>query len=326
MGSNNSNSTCFFLYEGKTEIVFFSRIFKEVLVDKKFKVIHKNLNGVTGITKKVKAALRGFLEDPNYTDRGIIHVLVAYDRDGARSVEGRLDLDVLRKDFLNLERIGSIEEVVATEDMESWLFHDIEGLYQYLNVPKKQQQKKRYSNVDSTNCALLSELFRKHRGEFYRKGENARPVIDALDIHKIYENCNDLRSAIELLKSNCEGICEVTVDMEINLSNSHFLNEGTYTTFEEFYTLLIGSTSGRNIVPSKYAVIYVYVNPSLNITDVPIVSWLTDTFLLSDGIEVIINNNAFIKEAYDSCCDSSRYDVEHIKGISGCTDIEISFK
>jgi Domain of unknown function (DUF4276) len=326
MGPINSSSICFFLYEGKTEIVFYSRIFREVLNDKKFKVIPKNLNGSTGITAKVKSAILGFLDNPNYLDRGLIHILVAYDRDGNRNIDGRLNIDVLRKDFLSHDRIGSIEEVIATEDIESWLFHDVEGLFKYLKVPKPQQNKKKFLNVDATNCALLSELFRKYRGEFYRKGENAKPVIDSLDINKIYENCDDLRSAIELLKSNCEGTCEVTYDLEVNLSNSHYLNEGDFTSLDDFYKVIIGANSTRNIVPDKYNKIFVYINPSLNITDIPIVDWLTDSFLLMDGVEVVINNDAFIKEVYDSCEKDVKRDVEHLESIQELTDIEIAFK
>jgi hypothetical protein len=198
MSETNPN-TIFFLYEGDTEREFYNIIFKKHLSYRKIRLAYKNLKGITtNINRKISGAIIDHSE--KHPERKNIHVFIAIDREGPRTLKPLIDIITLKKQFIKKDsQISSIHAIIATQDFESWLFFDIEGIFKFLGCNLKKCPIKTYSNVEKTNNRTLSQLFRKH-GKTYFKGTRVHNFIKTLDIDKIYNNCNDLRKGIEKMK------------------------------------------------------------------------------------------------------------------------------
>jgi hypothetical protein len=196
----NSNSI-FFLYEGDTEKEFYSIIFKKHLSNRKIRLSYNNLKGITtDINKKIEGKIHDHIRNPDHQDRLKIHVFIAIDREGTRKSEPLLDIEALNKKFIKpRSRIISINSIIATQDFESWLFHDIEGICKFLKAPLTSNTFKKYSNVEKTNNRILAHFFREH-GRTYFKGTRVQNFIETLDLDKIYKKCKDLREGVEKMK------------------------------------------------------------------------------------------------------------------------------
>ncbi|MFZ4797432.1 MAG: DUF4276 family protein [Bacteroidia bacterium] len=130
-----------------------------------------------------------------------IHVFIAFDREGPKETETSLDLTELKKIFNRKNsRILSINEIIATQDLESWFFHDLEGIYSFLNVPSVKRNLSAYNNIEATNNRILSDLFHRNK-KHYQKGKRASGFIESLDLDKIHKNCEELKNAIEFIQS-----------------------------------------------------------------------------------------------------------------------------
>jgi len=202
--SRSKKSRCIlFIHEGHTEIVFYKRVFEVYLAGRNMKMYWDNLKGLSDINKDTDRFIRRFLANKKYAEKTEIHVFVAYDREGKRKdTDTALNVEQLRKDHTQKRksRIKTIEQIVATQDLESWFFHDINGIYDYLNVPKKDRTF-RVHNVENLNNKDLAALFRKH-GKVYgkrsqQKGDALEKFIASLNIELIYEQANDLRVGVE---------------------------------------------------------------------------------------------------------------------------------
>ncbi|OFX60022.1 MAG: hypothetical protein A2046_02240 [Bacteroidetes bacterium GWA2_30_7] len=189
------------LYEGETEGEFYKLVFEKFIPPRKIKINYSNLKGVYNITKKVESKIESYLLNATFITCNHIHIFVAYDREGTREKESLLDIEYLKSEFLyKKSRIASINEIVATQDLESWFFHDLEGIYKFLKVPENQKNYKAYINVEATNNTILSALFHKFN-KHYQKGKRAQGFISQLDIDKIVCNVKELNDAIQIIKS-----------------------------------------------------------------------------------------------------------------------------
>lgn len=187
----NANSILF-LFEGETDQEFY-KLFFENLPKRKIRITGNNLHGVYSLNSKVRSKIIGHLENPNCVDRRAIHVYCAIDRDGERHVPSKLDIKSLSKEFISKNsRIKSVKEVIATQDIESWFFHDLKGIYDFLRIPNKKRNYNRYRNIDKTNNYVLSELFRK-QGKLYQKGKKVEGFINTLDIEEITSKVSELK-------------------------------------------------------------------------------------------------------------------------------------
>lgn len=194
----NENSILF-LYEGETEAEFYLKIFDQHIAQREIRINKANLNGVYNLDHKVKAKVNSYLYNNKFSDCKSIHVFVAYDREGARTVEPQLNVELLKREFVKSKsRIKSINEVVATQDLESWFYHDMPGIYKYLKVPVAERKHDVYPNVDATHNRLLSALFHRYN-KHYQKGKRAEGFIDALDIPKIVSRVPELQEMIGLM-------------------------------------------------------------------------------------------------------------------------------
>ncbi len=192
------NKIILFLYEGETDKEFYNKIFLLKLSGKGIRMHKMNLKG--GINNKnVADEIYGFQIAPSNKNKNEIHVFIGYDRERRRrETPLRINIELLNKDFVNVKNsnIKSINQIIATQDLESWLFIDIEGIYKFLIVPKANRNIKKYANIENFNNKDLSKLFRQF-GAQYQKGKRVEKFIDKLDLTKIYTNCPDLRKGIK---------------------------------------------------------------------------------------------------------------------------------
>ncbi len=195
-----------FLYEGDTEKEFYDKIFKMHL-PKTFKagIVKSNLKGCgSNVNNKVRGKIKRFLFETTKKGYDKINVIIAHDREGTRDeCQSSLNISLLNKEFIkNKSRIVSINEILATQDLESWLFLDLEGIYVNLRVPTAEKNMNKFSNVEATNNRVLSQLFRRYN-KHYQKGERVENFLNGLDLNKIYNTSHDLKEGIEFIKKIC---------------------------------------------------------------------------------------------------------------------------
>lgn len=137
-----STKSVLLLLEGPTEKEFYHKLLNDLVPNRTFKVKPRLLKGNSGVTLKVKAKLKEYEQNAAKDKTLEVHVFVAHDRDGARQrVESKLDIKKLKADFCTKGSIyKDIKEVVATIELESWFFYDINGIYNFLGVPMKRRQ------------------------------------------------------------------------------------------------------------------------------------------------------------------------------------------
>lgn len=194
----NLNSILF-LFEGDTEFEFYKKLLESKLPSRSIQLHWGNLRGVDNITQKALGKIHSFLDNKKYKDEKSIHVYIAFDREGERHIPSRLNCQLLRHKLIaKKSRIASITEIIATQDLESWFFYDIKGLYKFLNIPKTKQNFSLFKNPEQLNNVHLSHLFHKN-GKHYQKGTKTAGLIDKLNLELIYDNIEDLQKAIEAI-------------------------------------------------------------------------------------------------------------------------------
>ena len=99
----------------------------------------------------------------------------------------------------------SIDLMTATQQIESWFFYDIEGIFKYLEVPKSQRNARTYGTPEKFNYKDLQRLFERY-GKTYAKGRRAANVINSLDNDKIVRSCKELREGIQLIQSQAADL------------------------------------------------------------------------------------------------------------------------
>jgi hypothetical protein len=202
MIESNPNSLLI-IYEGETEAEFYKKIFEDKVPARKIRRNYGNLKGNFSINKKTIDKIQSYLENNQFKSLKNIHVFIAYDRDGPREKETQLDIDYLRGQFIyKRSRIKSINEIIATQDLESWFFHDIEGIYTYLRVPKRKRKYNAYNNVEATNNRILSELFHRYN-KHYQKGRRVEGFLNHLDLNKIFNKVIELNDAVVTINNLC---------------------------------------------------------------------------------------------------------------------------
>ncbi len=198
----NPNSILF-LYEGETEREFYNILFQTCVEQRSIRITKSNMHGVGNINKKVKKKIAAFLDDKKSMGQNKITVIVAHDRDGDRATESKLNVMGLKEQFcLKKSRVEDIWEVIATKDLETWLFHDVEGLFDFLNIPQKKRNYAKYLNVESLNNVSLSSLFRTC-DKLYLKGDKAEGLLLKLDIRKILAKVPELQDLVVQINSLC---------------------------------------------------------------------------------------------------------------------------
>ena len=195
-----------FLYEGDTEKEFYEKIFDKHLPRAlKAGFTKSNLQGCgSNINNKVSGKIKRFLHEGSKKSFNKIYVIVAHDREGRRDeCQSSLNIPLLNREYIKKKsRIVSIKEILATQDIESWLFNDIEGIYIFLRVPVPERNMDSFSNIEATNNRILSQLFSRYQ-KHYQKGKRVDNFINSLDLNKIYNATSDLQVGVAFIKDIC---------------------------------------------------------------------------------------------------------------------------
>lgn len=203
--AKGNNKAVLFLYEGETEGEFYPIIFRNYLDLKacKIRLSSKCLYGNFNINLKVLNAIDNYLSYlKNKGEVRELHIYVALDRDKRAEFMAPIDVDLIKRKIKS-NLVKSVETIVATQDFESWLFIDIENIYKFLKAPVASRNTSKYKNHESFNNRDLSKLFSQHNKE-YQKGRKVEGLLNALNIKKIYDNCEDLRNGIKSIKKLCD--------------------------------------------------------------------------------------------------------------------------
>lgn len=189
------------MYEGETEGEFY-KIFFDKLPQRKIRISPANLKGIYGLNNKVRSKIITYLKNSTYDDCNNINIFVAYDREGDRTCIPSLDKYELEKEFVHCKnpRVSTINEIIATQDLESWLFNDLEGIYKFLKVPKSKRNMNAYPNTESISNDHLSALFHRYANH-YQKGSRVEGFLKSLDMDKIYSSVKEIQEAIVLIKA-----------------------------------------------------------------------------------------------------------------------------
>ncbi|MFH0759843.1 MAG: DUF4276 family protein [Bacteroidota bacterium] len=184
------------LFEGDTEGEFYRRIIAEKVPERKIRIAFDNLKGIsTNINNKVIAKITKHIANNPLENQ--VHVFLGIDREGGRECESPMDIEYIQAKLgQDLSRIYSINEIIATQDIESWFFIDIDNIFRFLRVPKSKRNPSRYTNHEGLNNRDLSKLFRQHK-KVYSKGNKVEGLLDSLDLNKIYNGSQDLTDGIQ---------------------------------------------------------------------------------------------------------------------------------
>jgi hypothetical protein len=185
-----------FFVEGDTEEEFYSKLFRGYLAGTPKSVM--NLKGIYNIHRKVLGKTEAFLH--SHKDK-VIRVYCCIDRE-SRDHNPPLDIETLRVSFREIrgfKRVLSADAIIATQMLESWFFHDIEGIYKFLRVTRKDRNPSKFTPPEKFTHFHLAKLFERY-DKTYIKGHKCSNFISNLDIEKIYINCKDLREGLDLIK------------------------------------------------------------------------------------------------------------------------------
>lgn len=197
--SKKPDKAILFLYEGDTELGFYDTLFDKLELTRVAQIKKKCLKGNWKIDSKVADKIDQFLENEKNNHVQYLTVVVAYDREDTRDVRGKLNKREIIKRIAD-KRLRDIHEIIATQELESWFFIDIQGIYNYLKMPPSRQKPAKYKNTEVYDATHLNELFKEADSKKrYIKGDTAKTFIDKLDLIKIYRECPDLKSGIDLI-------------------------------------------------------------------------------------------------------------------------------
>jgi hypothetical protein len=184
-----------FFVEGDTEDEFYSIVFKEYLPGIPKSII--NLKGIYNIHRKVLGKTEEFLH--RHKDK-LVRIYCCIDRE-SRDHNPPLDIEALRASFMEIrgfKRVLSADAIIATQMLESWFFHDMEGIYKFLRVPNKERNPSRFLPPEKFTHLHLAKLFERY-GKTYIKGHKCANFISNLDISTIYNKCRELQEGLELV-------------------------------------------------------------------------------------------------------------------------------
>jgi len=186
------------LVEGDTDVIFWTRIKAAYLNE--FRITISNLEGNFNINKKVLCKVDGFCE--THSDEHV-RVYCCLDRESRYGKVPEFNLRTIRREIQerNIRSVLSVDAIIATQQIESWFFWDIETIYTYLPVPRSHRRINAYRPPERYTYHDMVKLFREYN-KTYKKGKKCQYFIDQLNVDRIIENCKELREGIELIQRN----------------------------------------------------------------------------------------------------------------------------
>lgn len=191
------------LVEGDTDVIFYERVKAAYLSTGQCRVVIQNLEGLFNINKKVVNKLH------DYCDHHRDEVVKAYccvDRESRDGKTPGLDLGIIIRNIREkqIEAVLSIDKIVATQQIESWFFWDIDGIYKCLRTPRA-RRRKAYRPPERYTYRDMIRLFRDC-GKVYNKGKRCRHFIEQLNFDTIVKNCRELSDGIKLIKAQGDDL------------------------------------------------------------------------------------------------------------------------
>jgi hypothetical protein len=187
------------LVEGPTEAIFYGRI-KDKYLKGYCACKIEPIGGLFNVNDKVLHALK-----TKNTDR-LVRAYCCLDRESRYAQTPAFDLKFIRAELkrVHAKNVLSVDQIIATQMIESWFFHDIMGIYKYLRVPQANRNPRAYIPVDKFHVDDLKNLFRRYN-KVYSEGDRARHFIRSLDIEFICSQCTALKKGIEQIRSKSGG-------------------------------------------------------------------------------------------------------------------------
>ena len=186
------------LVEGDTEELFYKKIKTLFLSD--YRVNICNMGGLFNINAKIIDELIKIHDRDNIEE---IRVYCCLDRESRYGQIPGLNLSVINahiksKNFFKVK--GGVKRIIATQQIESWFLHDIEGIYKHLKVPRAQRNLRKYRPPERFTYKDLEALFERYNKTYYKGKKRAGNFINKLDINKIYKNSTELSKGIALIQ------------------------------------------------------------------------------------------------------------------------------
>jgi len=190
------------LAEGDTDEIFYRRIKNDFLIG--FRITVENIRGLYNINLKIINRIVDYSR--KHKDEQI-RVYCCLDRESRYGQVPEYDIKKITE-YVKDEKIRailSINNVIATQQIESWFFYDIDGIYKFLKVPTKKRNSKAFQPPEKFGYKHLQRLFERYN-KTYTKGKKAEYFINQLDINKIASNCKELREGIELIQAQANDL------------------------------------------------------------------------------------------------------------------------
>lgn len=185
-----------FLLEGDTEEALYKAIFDRFL-DIRIPRKYKNLESGSGINRSVAKNLEYYLKcNADKT----VYCYVLIDREGPRSKIPEFDGEAILS-ALKCKRLVRVEKIEAIQMIESWFFHDIEGICDYIGLKFSKNLQRKYDNTEQLTRKDLADLFRKGtKILYYKKGDKS--FLMSLNLDKIYQKSKELKGGISMIMSD----------------------------------------------------------------------------------------------------------------------------
>lgn len=194
--SGRQKQVALIFVEGDTEEEFYKKLLDGYLRGIPKSVI--NLKGIYNVHRKLLGKTLDFLhKHKDYT----VRVYCCIDME-CRDHNPPLDIDDLQNSFCedqDFKRVKSADAVFAIQMIESWFFYDINGINEFLKVPRKARNPAKFSPPAKYTHIDLSKLFQRY-GKTYIKGHKCANFIDHLNLEKICNDCVELKAWLELIK------------------------------------------------------------------------------------------------------------------------------
>lgn len=190
------------LAEGSTDEVFYKKVIASNLMG--YRATIRDLHGLRNINAKVIDQVVSYIH--THKDE-VIRVYCCLDRESRYGEVPGFDIKKIKKYIQdeNLNSVLSINLIRATQQIESWFFYDIVGIYVYIKVPKSKRRLNAFRPPERFGYRDLQRLFERY-GKTYTKGNRAESFINKLDIKKIVCNCTELREGIQVIQSQAEDL------------------------------------------------------------------------------------------------------------------------
>jgi len=194
-------SRCWYL-EGETEEIFYPLVAARYLVG--IPLHYKLLRGQGNINRQVTGAAGQYLHNNPATR---VRVYCCIDAERNKRSATPLELDFVREEIVrrNLRGVLSVDAIMADPEIESWFFHDVEGVYGFVQAKKSRRNPGRYRNASNFGKRDLQRLFEQF-GKVYVSGKRARHFIESLDVERIVKCCPGLCAGVTLIRTQAHDM------------------------------------------------------------------------------------------------------------------------